>query len=83
MNEASAEYFSRRYRELEQDVTGPRLTAYKIAYAAFRNGYCRMAASAMADDPVEAQRLLRDAERYRQVLQTLVPEKTLTAASYE
>ena len=83
MDEVHTEYFSRRYRELSQDEIGRRLSAYLVAYAAFRNGYCRMAASTMANDPAEAQRLLRDANRYRAVLEELVPEKTLSAAAYE
>lgn len=83
MDERSRDYLVRRYAELTSDNVSARLTAYLVAYAALRNGYCRMAASAMSGDAGEQERLLRDARTYSDLLQNLVPEKTLTVSAYE
>ena len=69
MDTVSRDYFITRYNSWANDDIHERLEPYIIAYAAFRNGYCRMAASAMAHDPNEQSRLLHDGERYRRVLQ--------------
>ena len=49
------------------DDAKPRMPAFLIAYAAFRVGYCKMAAEAMRGMEEEV-RLQRDYIRYRQVL---------------
>ena len=82
MDEADRDHFLSRYDTAAQDDVRARLRHYMIAYAAFRNGYCRMAASAMAHDVAEAQRLARDAARYRSVLEQLAPQ-ALSAKAYE
>ena len=83
MDEQSVDYLIHRYEELASEDVSHRLAPYLVAYAAFRNGYCRMAASAMASDPAEQQLLLRDAARYREWLAKLVPEKTLAVSAQE
>lgn len=76
MDHATQGHFLTRYRELTHDDPSDRIHNYKMAYAAFRNAYCRMAASAMAGDTREAERLQRDARIYREVLQELQPVLT-------
>ncbi len=83
MHDAYREYFLTWYDRSANDDVSERLQPYLVAYAAFRNGYCRMAASAMSGDVAEQERLTRDARRYCDWLQRLVPEKTLAVSGYE
>jgi hypothetical protein len=82
MNEKQRDYFIAHYNESANDNVNARLEPYIAAYAAFRNGYCRMAASSMAHEPAEQARLLRDAERYRCVLAEQI-RPVAAAAAYE
>jgi hypothetical protein len=55
---------------------------YQLAYAAFRNAYCRMAASAMQDiDSAEAHRLSRDAEKYAEMLATMCEKDSIAVVA--
>jgi hypothetical protein len=55
------------YRRLTGDDVQQRIPAFLTAYTAFRMGYCKMAADAMAGSDEEA-RLTRDLLKYRQFL---------------
>lgn len=71
-----------RYERLSGDHVQHRLPQYKIAYAAFRAAYARMAASAMPGTG-EAKRFQREYSRYLEVLrrevQPFVPAKKVYA----
>ena len=69
----ATEYFLARYRAQSGENPASRLPAFLLAYAAFRMGYCKMAAGSVCD-PDERQRLIRDYRRYRAVLQERLPE---------
>lgn len=79
MQGQNSEFFIACFDQLAKDEISGRLQNYLVAYAAFRNGYCRMGAFAMTHDEGESSRLLRDAAKYREVLERLVPEKKLAA----
>lgn len=64
MGQDAAEYFLRHYVALSGDHVHSRLPAWLQAYAAFRLGYCKMAAENLAGT-AEEERLLRDYRRYR------------------
>ena len=82
LNDASEADFVSRYERLSSDHVRNRLPQYKIAYAAFRAAYARMAASTMSGTP-EAERFIRACERYLEVLRTearpFVPAKKVYA----
>ncbi len=82
MSDGHRRLFLARYNDLSKEDVSQRLDPYITAYAAFRNGYCRMAASAMAHDPAEQARLLRDAERYRCALMEQASRPIAAAAAY-
>jgi hypothetical protein len=69
----SADYFLRRYQELSGDNPRDRLPGYLQAYAAFRMGYCKMAAESMKDT-AEGERLWREYSRYREVAKSRLPQ---------
>jgi hypothetical protein len=71
MEPGAAACFLDRYGSLSGDGVRPRLSPYLIAYSALRNGYCRMAASAIVScDQQEATRLRRDAAKYAKRLRS-------------
>ncbi len=82
LDRATAADFVERYERLSGDHVQHRMPQYKIAYAAFRAAYARMAASAMPGTP-EAERFMRACERYIDVLrsevQPFVPAKKVYA----
>jgi hypothetical protein len=82
LQDASAADFISRYERMSGDQVRPRLPQYKIAYAAFRAAYARMAASTMSGTP-EAERFIRACERYLDVLRRevrpFVPAKKVCA----
>lgn len=60
----AADYLLRRYASLSGDPLQRRLPAWLQAYAAFRMGYCKMAAESLSGT-AEEELLLRDYRRYR------------------
>ena len=64
MGECVANQFLGRFAELSGDDPRPRIAAFIAAYAAFRMGYCKMAAEATRGTE-EEPRLRRDYLRYR------------------
>lgn len=83
LNAESAAYLVRRYEELsgESEVM-LRLRMYQLAYCAFRNAYCRMAANAMQSaDPDESRRLSRDAAKYADMLERICARETAAVAT--
>ena len=82
LNDASEADFVSRYERLSGDQVRRRLPQYKIAYAAFRAAYARMAASTMPGTS-EVERFIRACERYLEVLRTevrpFVPAKKVYA----
>lgn len=64
MDGKSAEFLVREFRRRGGKTNMPRLSAFLIAYCAFRVGYCKMAAQAV-NDPMERRRLLQASEFYR------------------
>jgi hypothetical protein len=83
MDADDADYFVRRYISLSRDDVRARLDNYLTAYAAFRNGYCRMASASMAHDAKEESRLVRDADRYKQLLEATFWQRKIAVAAYE
>jgi hypothetical protein len=75
MGECVANQLLGRYKQLSGDDAKPRIPAFLTAYAAFRMGYCKMAAESMRGTEEEI-RLRRDYLRYREVLahQRVTPE---------
>jgi hypothetical protein len=75
MGECVANQLLGRYKQLSGDDAKPRISAFLTAYAAFRMGYCKMAAESMRGTEEEI-RLRRDYLRYREVLahQRVTPE---------
>jgi hypothetical protein len=71
------EFFLSAYRRISGDNAAARLQAYEIAYSAFRLGWSRMAAASVSGS-AEESRLLRDAARYRAVLDRLLVANTLS-----
>jgi hypothetical protein len=67
MGECVANHLLACYRRLTGDDVQQRIPAFLTAYTAFRMGYCKMAADAMAGSDEEA-RLTRDLLKYRQFL---------------
>jgi hypothetical protein len=67
MGECVSNQLLQKYAQLSGDDIKPRMAAFLTAYAAFRMGYCKMAAESMRGTEEEA-RLQRDYIRYRQVL---------------
>ena len=64
----AAEHFLQRYRALSGDDAGPRIESYRLAYALFRMGYCKMAGEAMRGTE-EEQRLTSAYQWYRGLAQ--------------
>ena len=77
MNNAATDRFVERYCSLAGDDARARLPFYLRAYAAFRLGFCRMAAEACAE---ERERLTNAAEYYASLL---LPEGTGAKAQRE
>jgi hypothetical protein len=75
MGECVANQFLARFAHLSGDDASPRIAAFITAYAAFRMGYCKMAADAMQGTDEES-RLRRDYLRYCGVLtrKAITPE---------
>ena len=71
LDEGAATDFVSRYERQSGDHVRHRLPQYKIAYAACRAAYARMAASAMPATP-EAERFHRACDRYLDVVRTEV-----------
>jgi len=69
----ATQYFLERYRARTGDNPTSRLPAYLLAYAAFRLGYCKMAAESVSEAN-EKERLTRDYRRYRSYAEELLPE---------
>jgi len=67
MGDCVANQFLSRFRELTGDDARPRIPAFLAAYAAFRMGYCKMAAGVMQGTDEES-RLEHDYLKYREVL---------------
>ncbi|MFL6300486.1 MAG: hypothetical protein ACJ71N_07755 [Terriglobales bacterium] len=67
MGDCVAKHFLAKYFEITGDDARPRIQAFVTAYAAFRMGYCKMAAAAMPDSDEEL-RLKRDYAKYRDAL---------------
>jgi len=67
MGECVANHLLGRFLQLSGDDARPRIPAFVTAYAAFRMGYCKMAAEAMRGTGEEPL-LRRDYLRYREVL---------------
>jgi hypothetical protein len=82
LDDASEADFISRYERRSGDRVRHRLAQYKLAYAAFRAAYARMAASTMSGTP-EAERFNRAHDRYTDVLrnevQPFVPAKKVYA----
>jgi hypothetical protein len=73
LDRAARKYFLDRYRARTGDDPASRLPAYLLAYLAFRLGYCKMAAESVGDAN-EVERLTRDYERYRSLLEAMLAE---------
>jgi hypothetical protein len=58
MDESAVDEFVNRYERVAGDRVRTRLPAYRIAYAAFRMGYSKMAAAAMCGQEEESRSLL-------------------------
>ncbi len=71
------EFFLSEYRRRSGDNAAARLQAYEIAYAAFRLGWSRMAASAVCGTDDEG-RVRQDALRYHAVLDRLLVANPLS-----
>ena len=71
LNDASEADFVSRYERLSSDHVRHRLPQYKIAYAAFRAAYARMAANALSGTS-EAERFTRTCGRFMDVLRSEV-----------
>jgi hypothetical protein len=67
MGECVAKHFLAKFAELTGDDARSRIAAFTTAYAAFRMGYCKMAADAMLGTSEEG-RLRRDALKYKEFL---------------
>jgi hypothetical protein len=80
MGECVAKHFLAKFAEITADDAGPRIAAFTIAYAAFRMGYCKMAAAAMRDSDEEL-RLKRDYARYRDLLEARLRQPELARAA--
>lgn len=66
MGDCVANHFLAKYSQSSGDDARPRISAYIAGYAAFRMGYCKMAAEAMRGTD-EQPRLWRDYQKYREV----------------
>jgi hypothetical protein len=76
LTEDARDYFLDCYERASGDHPRPRLQNYILAYAAFQAGYGMMAASSLGEsNGEEKKRLLRDHDRFRQVLTQLEPER--------
>ncbi|HEX7285481.1 MAG TPA: hypothetical protein VF532_04825 [Candidatus Angelobacter sp.] len=73
MDRGQSEFFLDNYCRASGDDVGMRISDFLIAYAAFRSGYCLMAANATAVSH-EQQRLDRAASDYLRLLSSLVGE---------
>ena len=71
LNADCREFLLSEYRRVSGDNLAARVQPYEIAYAAFRLGWSRMAASSVSGTDDE-DRLLRDTFRYRTVLNRIV-----------
>jgi hypothetical protein len=67
MGECVAHHLLALYSRVTGDDARPRIQAFLTAYAAFRMGYCKMAAEAMRGNEEEL-RLQQDYLRYREIL---------------
>ncbi len=70
LSESESSEFLDQYRRLANDDARERLHGYRLAYAAFRMGYSKMAALAMRGSDEEA-RLWRDYAFYKEAIQRL------------
>jgi hypothetical protein len=73
MDVAQKEFFLQCYKQAGGDDAAARIRSFAVAYAAFRSGYCLMAANAM-EGSHEQQRLLRAASEYLGFLSSPVGE---------
>ncbi len=73
LNESESAELVRRYRHISNDDAQGRLHSYRLAYAAFRMGYTKMAACAMRGSD-EEERLWKDYRFYKETLQRLCGE---------
>ena len=80
MGECVAKCLLSKYLELTGDDARRRIAAFITAYAAFRMGYCKMAATAMAGSNEEA-RLKLEYARYRGILAARLLQPELARAA--
>lgn len=67
-----SEYLLRKFEQLSgMSKTAERLPAYKLAYAVFRSGFCKMASESVSDS-AEQVRLRFAYQRYRKVVEELL-----------
>jgi hypothetical protein len=69
----SSEYLLRHYQMVSGDDPGERLPAFLQAYAAFRMGYCKMAAESMCGR-LEGERLWSAYRQYREFTKAYLPQ---------
>jgi hypothetical protein len=83
MPQSASDELVRQYTALSGDDVSPRLPAYRLAYSAFRMGYCKMAFEAEANRDEKIR--LADAHReYRElVVQQLQYSRRETSAASE
>ena len=82
MNAAQAEYFLETYRHASGDDASSRIANFITAYAAFRSGYCRMAANALLGTGEES-RLRRAANGYLALISARMDESQAHRALFE
>jgi hypothetical protein len=78
MDSRTIDYFTDRYRLLSGDDPEERLPLFINAYAAFRLGYCKMAAESMSGSE-EQGRLYQEYQRYRALLAMWLPNLSVAS----
>lgn len=80
LDQSSREFLLREYQRNAGDDASGRLHGYELAYAAFRMGWCSMAAGPMRGTDDES-RLLSDYRRYRDITERLLNRDMLASAT--